>query len=392
MNSLERFPTLRQSRLAVFDSCALRASFEESYRRGWSSHPAARGQFVHRVLARALRVMFEHGENRISADVILELFFDELRMVGSELANVPFRELKDVRWVLVKFANDIELDIASLVDIEQRLSATLDYEDSDGSKVQRTLTGRLDVAFAPSAEEIVVVDYKDTWDLPAQSDLGFEGYFQQRFYAWLVMRNYPGVERVTLREHYLRYSQFREACVYRDDLPDTEAQLSALAARFDRAFDHDEFPPSPGRHCSMCALPAKCPIFSEVRLEGMIADEAMARRVAGEAIVAREAYKTREKALRAWASVHGPVAIISTVGRERVWGYRQAKRVTRPTREEVEKQLFLNGSRIDLDALYKEQVATRFEAHSPQEHEHDDSCADARIAEMLERSLSEEAA
>src|SRR5690242_11097282 len=118
MNALERFPTLRQSRLATFDACALRAFFEEEYRRGWSGHPQARGQLTHRVLARALRVMHEQGEGRIETDVILDLLFDELRMGGEELVNVPMREVKDIRWVVVKFATDNEFDIANLVDVE----------------------------------------------------------------------------------------------------------------------------------------------------------------------------------------------------------------------------------------------------------------------------------
>jgi hypothetical protein len=386
----ERFPTLRQSRLAVFDSCALRAFFEEKYRRDWSGHPQGRGQVMHRVFARALRTMHEQQEPSIPTDAMLELLFDELRMAGGELLNVPFKEIKDMRWVAVKFANDTKFDIPNLVDIEHRLAAPIVY-DRDGERVERVLTGQLDAMFVAGEndEEAVVLDWKDTWDLPGPADVTFEGYFQQRFYAFLVLKHYRAIERVTLREHYVRFSEFREATVHRGELEYVEAELSALAQRFDRAFERSEFPPSPGRHCQLCPMPADCPIFPDVRVEGMITNEETARRVAGEAKVARAALNQREKALKAWASVHGPVPLNSTPGREQVWGFRQRKRVSRPTREELEKQLYLHGKRMDLDKLYKESVGTRFEPHRPDGP--DDTADDVALFDALQRSVDQQA-
>lgn len=414
--ALERFPTLRQSRLSTFDKCALEAHFEEEFRRDWSGHPQARGIIAHRVYARALQVMHEHNERRIETDVILELLFDTLRQadadtecpmcgkeiveqkdgratcaVGhsfrSDLVNIPFEQIKDLRWEVVKFAHDNEFDIENLVDIEHRLRGTLTYPGSNGAKIERVLTGQLDALFVAGEDddEAVVIDYKSTWDLPAPQEVGFEGYFQQRFYAWLVMVNYPAFQRVTTREHYTRFSATREATVERVQLEYITAELAALAERFDRAFEQENFPPSPGRHCQLCPRPGSCPIFPGVRVEGAITDDAMAHRYAGEALVAKAAYEQRQKALRAWASVRGAVPITSTPGRERVWGFRESKRTSRPTKDELERALYVHGSNLDLNSLYKPQAVTRFEPHYPREVQEEP--VDAGLMNALEQSL-----
>lgn len=92
----------------------------------------------------------------------------------------------------------------------------------------------------------------NTWALPPESDGA--GFFQQRWYGMLVMRNFPTVMEVVLREFYVRFSSrpegkdgrlkspVRESTVTRDELPDIEAEFSALAERFDRAVEVGELP------------------------------------------------------------------------------------------------------------------------------------------------------
>jgi hypothetical protein len=200
------------------------------------------------------------------------------------------------------------------------------------------------------------------------------------------MRNYPTVDRVTLREFYVRYSEPRDATVHRYELDEVEQELSALAERFDRAAHENTYPASPGRHCLFCPKPAACPIFPGVRAEGAITDGQTAERFAGEAIVAKAALQQREKALKAWATVHGAVPIRADAGRERAWGFVERKRVSRPTREALEQALH-TGRRLDLDSLYKEQKQTKFEQHVPRPVE--DTADDAKLMQMLEQSIAQ---
>jgi hypothetical protein len=418
--ALERFPAVRQSRLATFDRCALSASFDEDFRHGWSGHPQARGTIFHRFAARALVQMSEQGEKTIPTDAAIEILEDCLRQAdvdkvcvecggditerfmdgfpktrcenghvhSSEFVNLPMSEVKDLRWVVVKWANESAFDIENLIDVEQRIKADLTY-DVDGDYVQRTLTGQLDAVFlgGDQMDEAIVLDWKDTWALPAPADVGFDGYFQQRFYAWLVFKNYPMIQRVTLREFYVRYSEAREATVWRSDIEDVERELAALVERFDRAFQDDVFPPSPGVHCQFCPRPAACPIFPGVRGEGTITDDKTARRFAAEATVAKAALDQRTKALKAYTSVHTGGVEVSDHKGKRVWGHRPIKRVSRPDKETMQQALRAAGAgqAVNLDELYREATGTRFEMHTPVEVE--DSPDDAKLMSALEASL-----
>lgn len=382
----ERFPTLRQSRLATADRCLLQSRYTEELESGWSTHAQARGTIFHRVAAKLLWVMHEQQERSVPTDLAVTVLEETLRQAdvpASELINIPLSEVADLRWMVIKFAHDLtDWDIDNLVAIEEQLEAAVTYPGPNGP-VERVVTGRPDALFVTGEqdEEIVLLDYKSGWSMPAPSDLDWDGTFQLRSYGWLVLRNYPAVERVTLREVYVRYSQFRESSVYRYELENMERELAALAERFDRAWTEEVFPPSPGVHCQTCPNPTACPIFPDVRVQGMITDDVTALRVAGEAVVAKAALKQREDALRARAAVHGPVTINSTPGRERVWGFREAKRTARPTRDELEKALYLYGKRVDLDTLYRESTHTRFDAHPPEPHETPD------LGALLEESL-----
>jgi hypothetical protein len=425
--SLERFPNLRQSRLATFDRCALSSFFEEEYMSGWSSHAQARGTIFHRFAAKALTVMEQLGEDKIPTDAAVTLLDECLRQSDidvrcpepfcgqrivkrkdgriicakghdhrSDFVNLPMEQVKDLRWVVVKWANDMRFDIKNLVDVEQRLLAEISYPDGQGGSVQRILTGQLDALFViPGAErdddEFVVIDWKDTWGLPGPTSVGFDGYFQQRFYAWLIFKNYPTAQRVTLREVYVRFSEAREATVWRSDIADVEAELSALAQRFDQAHEESNFPATPGVHCQFCPRPTACPIFPGVRQEGMISDPQTALRVGRELTVAQAAIKDRTEALKAYTSVHGPQEVSSHKGR-RVWGHKPSKRVSRPSRKQMEDALALQnaGVPLNLDNLFREAQTTRFELHVPTEGEDIEPAAeDARLMAALEASVAE---
>jgi hypothetical protein len=250
-NAVARFPRLRQSMLAQFDRCPLSAKFGLDYERGWSTHDQARGQLAHRTWAKCLEEMARNGESKIEVDVALAILYEVLRQHDVDARDVvalPAEQIADLRMSVIKWAYDSEFRIEDLVDVEQRLQATITYPSEYGP-VERTLTGQLDALFAEGPTRAVVLDWKDTWGMPPESGISFQGYFQQRHYGFLVMENYRAVQTVVLREHYPRYGEYREATVDRDSLEDIRAELSALAERFDRCMEQDIFRPAPGKHC-----------------------------------------------------------------------------------------------------------------------------------------------
>lgn len=415
MSITDRFPTLRQSRLATFDRCALSSSFEEEYMSGWSTTEQASGTIFHRVAERIIKTLYEQNERRIPTDAAIAILDEVLRQNDidqrcpgcgkpivkveggrtlcaaghshtSDFVNIPMSAVKDLRWIVVKFATDHEWDIENLVDVEQRLKATIAY----GNGVERVLTGAIDALFVnETGDEFIVIDYKSGWGLPGPSALGFDGYFQQRFYAWLIFRNYPSAQRVTLRELYVRFSEPRTATVWRADIEDVEAELAALAERFDRAHAERNFPATPGVHCQMCPRPEACPIFPAVRQDGAITTRQEAARVARQVTVAQAALKGRKDALAAWTSVHGSEEVSSHKGR-RVWGHKTVQRTARPSKQDMEAALAAarSGVPINLDQLYKTAATTRFELHTPQPHEDPSpEAVDAELMSALEASV-----
>jgi hypothetical protein len=377
----------------------LSAHFEATYRQGWSTHPQARGQMFHRVAAECLRSMHRMGETTIPVDAALAILHEKLRQedidrecpaCGSDkirpgirhglrtceacrhrfptdLTNLPMAEVKDLYWIVIKFAHQNAWDITNLADVEHRLNAKVAYPNPAGGFVERIVSGQLDALFVQGERDdhAVVIDWKDTWKLPAKTEVSFEGYFQQRIYGWLVMRTYRAIERVTLREFYVRYGEPREVTIWREDLDSVEQEFTALVQRFDRAVHDNAYSPTPGNHCSWCLRPGACPILPEARAEGRIRTAAQAEQMARQLVVADALHDQARAALATYASLNGPIPIRDAKGK-RALGFREYERTERPTREALEAAIRRAGPEgVPMDKLYPTSKGTKFEQHVP---------------------------
>lgn len=420
--AVARFPKVRQSLLGSFDACALETHFEMSYRHGTTEHHQGRGQLFHRTAANCLREMARMGEDTIPVDAALAILDEVIaqddadekcpecasekilpgltrfmeRTCGdcgflfqTEFVNVPRKHIADLVWVTKKWAHDNAFDTSHIIDIEKRLNASVHYS-MRGLAIERMLTGQLDVLMVDpdDASHAIVIDWKDTWKLPGKTTLSEEGFFQQRFYAWLVMSVYKAVERVTLREFYVRRSEVREATLWRHDHDQLTAEFSALVRKFDHAYEQQVFVPSPGVHCGWCARPQKCPIPTFTRGPGRITSEKVAKQVAAQLIVADRAAKAAKNALMAYVDQNGPIEVKDAKGK-RIYGFVERPRTSRPSKEEIESALLRGGGELsseDLDLLYREAKSTRFTDHAPPEREEDG--ADKTLLDGLEKSLA----
>lgn len=391
--ALEEFPVLRQSTLATFDECGLASLFDRRYRKTWSDAASGRGIIWHRWAAKAMREMADqstptHIVDRLEVDVGLAILLETLRQADvpmDEVVNIPMREIHDLTWMVKKFCYETRWNIAGLVDVEQRLDWTVRYPNPYGGWVDRQISGQLDVLFAEgiNLERGIVIDYKTGWWLPPVSEISESGFFQQKCYGLLGMRNHLPLTSMTLREFYPRYSQPREATLYRDQLDEIEADISALVERFDRSVQEDVWHPSPGKHCGYCPRPTACPIFPTAKRSGRIRTEEEAELVAAQILVNDAANKQNKEALKAWTGVHGSVPVRDAKG-PRVYGHQPQRKVLRPTREELERGLQTGES---LDDLYREQLGSRFAVHIPKpelkEEEDDD------LLRQLELSIAQ---
>ena len=131
-----------------------------------------------------------------------------------------------------------------LIDVEQRLHAEVGYPSPEGGTVKRWISGTPDALLADPPGGAIALDYKTAPSAPAAGDqphwsgdhlhVSYGGYFQQRCYALLVMRNFPSVMKVTLREWYVLPDEIREATVPREALEHIEAEMSVNVELLDR--------------------------------------------------------------------------------------------------------------------------------------------------------------
>jgi hypothetical protein len=266
-----------------------------------------------------------------------------------DIVRVPMRQMPELRMAVDKFAKDNSFSTEKIVDIERKLSAEITYADEHGEVRRRTITGTLDcLLFDPPAEGkaagAVVIDWKDTWALPPVPQdnesqgyddeelkgLSYHGYFQQRWYGYLVMRAYSNVHRVTLREFYPRKTKVRKATVHRHQMETIEQEIGVVVHALDRALmqgkpnltvgadgmvDIDElawWKPQPGKHCGFCNKPTACPIEEDVRVAngGAATSQKMIETLAARWLVADRIRKLAREAIKAWVDIGNPPPIV----------------------------------------------------------------------------------
>lgn len=436
------FPYLRQSTLGDYWQCHLLARFKMLFERNWHSQPRARGSFFHRWAASLLTQLEVLGQDKLRdepecerrecqarpnealgegdqeyregdvcpvcgdgvlagralEDVAVDMLAEVLSqhdVPDADLLPLPFGEhLHDLEWIVRKFAREQAFGIDRLVAVEERLRAPLTYVNRvGGDRIERMLSGQMDAAFFGRDEHhMIVLDWKDTWAIPGKESISTEGYWQQRFYAWLIFHNYPDVDTVTLREVYVRFGggddgtdNHREATITRKRVEAIERQLAIVAESFDKAFQHGEVRPklwenpSPGGHCNYCPKPTACTIDAEVRIDGSIRDDEHAEVMAGELVVYKRAAKVRELALKSYVAVKSRSARVSkdtgvprtddglqvfndhrpglpegvpvkTAKGRKVFAFVEGKRQSKPTPEQVDEALLARSKGIPITA------------------------------------------
>lgn len=337
---IERWPTIRQSWLAHFDDCPLSSYFQMKSEQGWSTHPQASGTILHRALAECLREMRRQDSTFIPVGeglAILEEALEQRGVPAIERVRVPLRDLPKLRTAMITFCSRNTFSVRNIVDIEKRLEATLTYVDDEGQIRERTITGTPDALIADPRREdgAIIPDWKSSWRPPPRRDeddtddpgLSYHGFFQQRLYGWLIFKNYPSVNAVTLREFYVRVTEARAATITREQLPQIEKQIADAVLDLDRALmsgppaklklpEVAPWLPSPGYHCKNCPIAHRCPIDADVREHyGAVTTEKRAREAVAQLEVAEAVRVSRRKALTPYIEENGPVASKYSKGR-----------------------------------------------------------------------------
>lgn len=322
----------RQSLIAAFDSCPLRARFSLEDNRRTPSPLAARGTLFHRFVHKAELEMWRSGEQTMPVEVGLEMAVEVLAQMdvpSDEVVPITMSEMRWVRVLITKWCETTQLNATRILDVEKRYSAPLELPTG---KIT-TITGQMDLVLADPPDGVLVVDYKAGFRKPPQprdpakaeeegSGLTALGWVQWNIYCFLIFANFPSVDRVIFRERHVLWGEERQARMERwqsEKMVDILAQQVAL---LDQAIEEgpmsDRWVPSAGTHCAMCSNPRGCPIMDDEKVD--VSTTLGRRRVAQEWVVAGQTRDRRRELLDGLVDRYGPIEIPHADGR-RVVGW-----------------------------------------------------------------------
>jgi hypothetical protein len=263
LERVDKLPTYRQSLIATFDSCPLRAKFAMEDTRRTPSPVAARGTLIHRFVHKAIKKMHATGERSYPVEMGMELLTEILcqRDVPSEeVVPITMEEMKWARVIAVKWCESVDIDATRMLAAEERFFADLALPI--GETVQ--VTGQLDLLLADPPDGLWVIDYKSGYRRPAEprnmekaeregSGLTALGWAQWLIYSYLMFENFPSINRVAFGEHHLLRGEKRYARMERWEMERLKdvlaAQVSLLHQATQEGPDSPRWTPTAGPHC-----------------------------------------------------------------------------------------------------------------------------------------------
>jgi hypothetical protein len=312
---LDPLPDYRQSLLVAMGTCPRRTLHSLTLGGDWATGGIGTagllGTAFHAVAAEMLRTLWRTGEQRMNAEDALVLMRD---VVARERYVLPFKDQRDLKYLTIGFSHYTWASHRILSGgLEQRLYA--DVQCPDG--VTRRISGQPDLLMSDPPDGILCLDWKSGRGVPpaprgaadktyamGRQYLSPNGTAQLSIYAYLIMANYPSVNRVVLRELHLRTGTTREADMARDEMEDVAHELGDIVMKLDLAIregsDSDRWYPLPGTHCTrQCPVAKSCPIPVEQRGAGAIEDDDQADSAAAAYVVAKAQYEQLRDALKA---------------------------------------------------------------------------------------------
>ena len=294
MSATQTPERVRQSYAALFDRCHLAAHLSEQVT-DFSTHAQGRGTAFHLFAKRVVETCLTEDSPSFDVELSKTLMREAIVDSGEVVPAEEYETLMALAW---RFAAERSWDLATIVDLEEQ------YEAQVAGLI---ITGRPDLIRIED-DVAKIRDYKTAWAVPPEADI--KSSFQGRWYALIVFKAYPQVDRVEVEFDHVRWGEDPVTAVYeRRELADLEGFVATVLERIKLARERDEWKATPGSQCTICPAAHLCPIPKAERDEGSIESPEAAQAVA-EWLVATEALTGKVKgALKAWINENEPIVV-----------------------------------------------------------------------------------
>lgn len=245
----------------------------------------------------------------LAVDDIVNAIFVEAGVDLKQREVETTEVFKDVHYVARSFARTYKHDFEATFGIEMFLSRNLIPSAENAPAVD--VIGfadhvRLYEDKTTKGPVILFEDDKSSWDATVTS----ANDFQLDIYDWMGEPKYENYQ-VASRINFIRHNiQSKVRILSPNDLEILRRRMSVIYSRMTEARREHFYPARPGEQCSYCPIAPGCAKKNALVHNGQIvADQSSAEECLGDMLVLEAALKQREKQLKAYAKVNGPVRV-----------------------------------------------------------------------------------
>lgn len=216
---------------------------------------------------------------------------------GIAFAQAPPHLIPEIREIWERHAEVFELDLKHFITAEEK---------------QTTEGG---VTFTPDRveantriNELEIHDDKWGW-APPLSDEEVKSLFQARVYSLMARERWPGFSSYRFIIHAIRFNRSSTATYTAAELDQIEREVRAHIGTIERAKETGHWPAVAGPACRFCAL--ACPLMDQTPavMPKRLLEASQAVSLGSWVLAAEQMLKAAKKALKGYASAHGPISV-----------------------------------------------------------------------------------
>lgn len=218
------------------------------------SLPQARGGVVHEVFENITKV-FRDGVYEVP-NVVLHQWISE----SVNRHPVAYQEVETILSMVKHYLRKPPPVLTSDAEIELRMAVKYTPEgfkecgyDDPGAFAR----GRADIMMiSDDTTEAIVYDHK------TQPNIEEADTFQMGFYAWVIWKTYPFLDRIKTVLHFSRYGYYSQPYIWtKDDLLAIEEQILLRVSIIEAK---EEWTAAPNKLCQYCSYAKECPALMEL--------------------------------------------------------------------------------------------------------------------------------